>query len=191
MPSRVLAALLTSGLGLAGLAVGAYWLGAHPHSAPPAPPPRQPTVVAPNPTGPTRASTVPAKSVCRAFAATWVAVDTRRDSSPQDARRRAATDLGTPALQDRLTRQPKRPPEQWAQWQQHVHIQPHPQPYIGTPPPADTAEQAFAAATVARTAVGPQTRAELAPVTVYCTLTRHQGQWRVDDVDTDLGEAPA
>ncbi len=59
-----------------------------------------------------------------------------------------------------------------------------PRPYVGEAPPPPEAGQSYAATTVERTVTGDGLQHRLPDVTVYCTLTRAAGQWRVDQVET-------
>lgn len=200
---RVLASLVTVVAVVVGLA---WWMSSRGDTADPAdgaraaaiPPPRP--AVSSEPAG--VASTAPGSAaggpaageapdvVCRRFATMYLAADAADDATPAAARQRAAARYGTRELQrDLAADQTERTQPSWQQLQKHqAHTETTPRPYAGAAPPPDGAGIAHAAVTVTRTAVGADGWSQTLPTaTVYCTLSRADTVWRVNQVDLSLG----
>lgn len=114
-------------------------------------------------------------------------MDTRTDSSPLDARKRAAQRYGTSGLQQTVTAGQGRDLD-WPQWTQaRAHVQATIGTYTGDAPPAAAPGEAHRAAQVERELV-PETGqpSRLPAVNVYCTLTSVGAGWLVDRVELDV-----
>ncbi|MFI5614950.1 hypothetical protein [Amycolatopsis sp. NPDC051903] len=122
------------------------------------------------------------QDVCSDLGIASVAGDTSVDYGPADARRRAAQQYGTPALQ-----------QQWAgsgqdqQWDAlkaaHARINATATPVGDDLPPAQNG-QASAAATITPTATLPNGQHQpMTTFVIYCGLQQVNGAWRVTTVN--------
>jgi hypothetical protein len=160
--------LVLSGAFLAGCAHPAQ---AHRSSARPSP--EQPSQA-----DPSRAVT---QDLCSRFTAIALASDATIDRGPADARRRAAQQLGTPALLEQFAGEGR--DHAWPSLSEHqAHVQVTTSP-VADDPPTLRASQAAAGVIAHRLAIGPNGWHQPLPSTVaYCSLIQDDGGWHISKV---------